>query len=364
MVRVILQSIFLRLIWAVCFFLFSAGAFAGLQEGLDAYQRGDYAAAQKELAPLGVRGVAAAQLYLGMMSENGQGVPQNYAKAAMQYEFAANQGNVEAQRHLGMLYDLGKGVPQDKKIAAEWYRKSDEAKAIADAKATTDVKAAEADANAPEQVRLQAGLDAYLVGDYSLALKEFVRLADKGNAIAQFSLGVMHELGQGVPQNYKKTALWYRKAVDQGYVEAQHNLGVMYDLEKDVPLNYKLDTEWYRKATEQEQENLKLVQSKDVAKARAKTAAEAEQVKTEKQLKAETRVEAIEQAKAEAQAGAEAKAKAAEQTKQEAEAKAAEQIQFKEEADAAGQARLIVDAEQDKIEAEPRLLSKPGRKPK
>ncbi len=46
------------------------------------------------------------------------------------------------------------------------------------------------------------GVAAYQRGDYRTALREFVRLALAGNSSAQFNLGVMYDLGQGVPQNY------------------------------------------------------------------------------------------------------------------------------------------------------------------
>ena len=55
-----------------------------------------------------------------------------------------------------------------------------------------------------------------------------VRLADQGDAFAQYDLGVMYANGQGVPQDYAQAVAWYRKAADQGNAAAQTNLGVMY----------------------------------------------------------------------------------------------------------------------------------------
>jgi len=54
---------------------------AGFEEGLAAYERGDYATALKEWQPLAVAGNADAQYYLGVMYAFGQGVPQDYREA-------------------------------------------------------------------------------------------------------------------------------------------------------------------------------------------------------------------------------------------------------------------------------------------
>ena len=54
------------------------------------------------------------------------------------------------------------------------------------------------------------------------------KLAEQGNAVAQFNLGVMYEKGEGVPKDYKQAAYWYSKAAEQGNAEAQTILGIMY----------------------------------------------------------------------------------------------------------------------------------------
>ena len=59
----------------------AAPAWAGFDEGVAAYQRGDYATALREWRPLANQGNAAAQSNLGRMYEAGKGVPQYYAQA-------------------------------------------------------------------------------------------------------------------------------------------------------------------------------------------------------------------------------------------------------------------------------------------
>jgi hypothetical protein len=72
------------------------------------------------------------------------------------------------------------------------------------------------------------GVMAYSRGDYATAMQHFRPLAEQGNAIAQFNLGVMYQDGKGVPKDYAEAIKWYRRAADQGAGGAQFNLGGMY----------------------------------------------------------------------------------------------------------------------------------------
>ena len=90
--------------------------------------------------------------------------------------------------------------------------------------------------------------------DYKTAYKLFLRLAAKGDAEAQFSLGVLYDLGNGVPQNYKKALKWYRLSAEQGDVDAQNNLGLMYYEGKGVQQDNKEAVKWWRLAAGQRDE--------------------------------------------------------------------------------------------------------------
>ena len=61
------------------------------------------------------------------------------------------------------------------------------------------------------------GLVANRRQDYAEALRLWGQLADHGNARAQFSIGQMYYIGQGVPRDNTKADGWYRKAADQGF---------------------------------------------------------------------------------------------------------------------------------------------------
>ena len=72
------------------------------------------------------------------------------------------------------------------------------------------------------------GLTAAQSGDFATALKEWKPLAEGGNAVAQFNLGLMYENGWGVSQDYKEAVRLYRLAAEQGIAEAQTNLANRY----------------------------------------------------------------------------------------------------------------------------------------
>ncbi len=84
-----------------------------VEVGIQAMERGDYAAVFNEFRPLAERGNPAAQFNLGVMYANGQGVARDDAEAARWFHKAAEQGYANAQRNLGVIYILGRGVPQD-----------------------------------------------------------------------------------------------------------------------------------------------------------------------------------------------------------------------------------------------------------
>jgi len=103
------------------FFLFSNSAFADFAAGKKAYDKRDYATALKEWRPLAEQGGAHAQLNLGVMYFNGQGVTQDYRAAVKWYKLAAEQGEANAQLNLGVMYFNGQGVTRDYIRAHMWW---------------------------------------------------------------------------------------------------------------------------------------------------------------------------------------------------------------------------------------------------
>ena len=79
------------------------------------------------------QGDAESEYCLGVLYDNGEGVPEDSVQAATWLRKAAEQGNVDAQFALGLAYKTGHGVPEDEAQAAIWLKRaSDEVHADAD----------------------------------------------------------------------------------------------------------------------------------------------------------------------------------------------------------------------------------------
>ncbi len=89
-----------------------------------------------------------------------------------------------------------------------------------------------------------AGWKAYQRAYYATAWEERRPLAEQGDANAQYYLGVMHQNGEGVSQNYALAVLRYFQAAEQGLASAQKNLSVMYARGDGVAQNYVFAHMW------------------------------------------------------------------------------------------------------------------------
>lgn len=104
-------------------------------------------------------------------------------------------------------------------------------------------------------VEAQAKLGACYIEGRGLIKKEFntgllllKRAVAVGNPYAQNALGFCFENGIGVPKDYFKAVMWYRKSAEQGNVAAQYHLASCYELGYGVDKNYKEAYLWMRKA--------------------------------------------------------------------------------------------------------------------
>jgi uncharacterized protein len=97
-------------------------ASAGLDDGLAAYDHGDFATAYRELAPAAAGGEPAAQYALGRMYLSGEGVAPDSAEGLKWLRKAAMAGVGLAQYQLGACHEWGIAVIQDYGEAARWYR--------------------------------------------------------------------------------------------------------------------------------------------------------------------------------------------------------------------------------------------------
>jgi len=72
--------------------LLASNAYCGLNEGVSAFEKGDYKTAYEQFKPSAGRGDASAQCYLGYMYEHGLGVRKDHSEAARWFRKAENQG--------------------------------------------------------------------------------------------------------------------------------------------------------------------------------------------------------------------------------------------------------------------------------
>ena len=168
-------------------------------------------------------GVVAAQNILAEMYQFGLVVPKDDKKAAKWYRLAAEQGDSEARSIMGLIYANGQGVAQDDREAMQWYRLAAEQRVASRRIGIYNL----AKSNDPQ------------------ALKALTDGAENGVVEAQYYLGAMYANGQGVSQDHKESAKWYRLAAEQEDSRAQYILGVMYANGQGVPRDYVLAHMWY-----------------------------------------------------------------------------------------------------------------------
>ena len=159
---------------------FSGAANAGqYEDGVTAYERKDYVTAAKLYRISADQGDALAQVSLGVMYDNGQGVTKDYKKAVKWYRLSAYHGNAVGQLNVGFMYANGHGVTQDFKEAVKWYR-----------------------------------LSSY-----------------QGNSIAQLNLAYMYADGQGVTEDLVRAHMWYNISAASGVISAK---AALYDIAKKM----------------------------------------------------------------------------------------------------------------------------------
>jgi len=203
---------FRRAIFALLLLALAGAAFGddaraqSYDDGLRAYDTGDFAKALEIWGPLAENGDAVAQYSLGKLLENGGvGVPRDLAEAAKWYQRSASQGIAAAQNNLGLMYAQGRGVPQDVVLAVKFWR----------------------DAAAKDHVVAKFNLAlAYFRGegvaeDRVEARRWFRASAELGLADAQYALAQIIRMGLTADADEAEALHWYQLAAAQGHVKAE-----------------------------------------------------------------------------------------------------------------------------------------------
>lgn len=87
-------------------------------------------------------------------------------------------------------------------------------------------------------------------GDFRVAGARFLPLAEKGDARAQYNLGLLYASGLGVTHDFQAAYKWHRAASGQGHAGAQNALAQMYAKGHGVPQDNVRAHMWYSVAIE------------------------------------------------------------------------------------------------------------------
>ncbi|MCC6826616.1 MAG: SEL1-like repeat protein [Novosphingobium sp.] len=155
-------------------------ALADVKAGVDAWSRGDYATAIKEWRPPAEKGDADAQFNLAQAYKLGRGVPTDLAKAEELFARAAAQGHLQASDNYGLLL--------------------------------------------------------FQRGAHAQAMPYIQRGAERGDARAQYLLGIAHFNGENVPKDWIRAYALVSLAQQAGLAQATPALTQM---DQYIPLDQR-----------------------------------------------------------------------------------------------------------------------------
>jgi TPR repeat protein len=145
------------------------------QEGVTAYDQGDFKRAFDIWLPLAQGGDLAAMRNVALLMRKGEGTVKDPKRALWFYEEAGRKGFALAQLNAAFMYLEGDGIPKELDAAAFWFHEA----------------------------------------------------ALAGSPIAQYNLGVMYEGGLGIDKDLPRALGWYALAARSGNQHAMDRLAVL-----------------------------------------------------------------------------------------------------------------------------------------
>lgn len=152
------------------------------------------------------------QYNLGLIYEDGKGMPVDYNKAKALYAKAAELGNKHAMTQLAEFYFNGYGGKRDEQQALHWYKKA----------------AALGDSNALYQLGLLSETGVATKLDFANAINYYQAAAQKGNDKAKLALARMYQYGLGVVKDSQKAVELYVELSANNNAYAQYQLALLY----------------------------------------------------------------------------------------------------------------------------------------
>jgi TPR repeat protein/Flp pilus assembly protein TadD len=191
-----------------------------------------------------------AQNELGFRLEQGRGTTKDATRAAAWYRKAAEQGHSAAQSNYGVCLLLGRGVDRNVPSGIAWLRKS---AAQNDSNGLWNLAyALEQGYTGRKQIATAAELyrRAAFAGQQGVHA-DLQRLAETGNAAAQYNYAVLLEYGAGVKKDLAAARAWQAKAAAQNYTDALTALGFFCHNGAGGPKDLPKAVECFRKAAQQ-----------------------------------------------------------------------------------------------------------------
>lgn len=159
------------------------------------------------------KGQSRAMITVGLLYEQGLGVPRNFSKAMEWYENAANAGEAEGWLRLGIGYEIGMGVQADLRKAADCYDKSAQL-------GSTQGKVKMASLHLSGRGRIR---------DEAKGLNMLWEASQAGDGAARNELGVICLKGlYGQKEDPVNAGEYFRWGAEVGNVEAMKNLAIIF----------------------------------------------------------------------------------------------------------------------------------------
>lgn len=248
--------------------LFPLAAFAGAIEGRLAYRKGDYATAQREFGG-DLQGGPVGRFFLALMYLQGDGVPKDEGRGLELLRSSADEGYSAAQYLLGQRYLYGHGVQKDRALAMSYllaasededYRAVELLKILKKG-SRGEKKDRDTIVSAVKRKAKSKVADAqytlgfmYLVGDGvpkdGVEEVRWYRVAAAKSSRAAFMLSLMYHYGEGVLRNPVEAVRLMRIAAEQGDYRAQYYLGTFYYQGVGSQVDRRSAADWFRLSAE------------------------------------------------------------------------------------------------------------------
>ncbi|KAI8883200.1 HCP-like protein [Backusella circina FSU 941] len=154
----------------------------------------------------------------------------DFEKARLWWNIPATEGYGRAQIELGCLFFNGEGVEENIDIAEYWFL--------------------EAEKNGVTEAIQHIGIIHATRGEYITAIECYRQAAKNGSAAGQHALGVCYMVGEGVSQDYSIAKNWLLLSAKQECREAQYDVALLYENGYGTSVDKQMALEWYNRSYE------------------------------------------------------------------------------------------------------------------